>query len=1054
MLLSDISVKRPVFATVLSLLLIVVGVQAFFQLPLREFPDVDPPIVSVETNYRGASAAVIESRITRLIEDAISGIEGIDTINANSENGRSNVTIEFTLEREIEGATNDVRDAVNRIVPQLPPEADPPQVAKQDADAQPILWLNLYSERLDTLALTDYAVRYLVDGLSAYPGVARVIVGGQQRYAMRIWLDRQALAARGLTVPDVINALRRENVELPAGRIESAERDFTVRIDRGYRSSEAFAALPIARRDDGHVITLSEVARVELGSVERRSVIRGNGQQQIGLGIVRQSQANTLEVARGMRAEVERLSRALPEGMELVVAFDTSVYIESSIDEVYFTLALSMGLVILVIYGFLGSWRAAIIPAVTVPICVISTFTALWAFGFSINLITLLALVLSIGLVVDDAIVVLENCQRRVDEGEPRLVGAMRGARQVGFAVIATTAVLVAVFLPIAFLEGNLGRLFRELGLAISAAVFVSSLVALSLSPMMASKLLVKGDGHTGFAAVVDGLFRRLEAWYRRTLDYWLRHGKLMVGIVVGSIALSGLLYQVIPKELSPPEDQGSFFITINGPEGAGFDYTLAQGLEVEKRLLKLVDEGVATRVIFRAPRGFGGAGSEEMHTAQALVFLAPWGERPDAFEIQQRLQRELDQIAGLRSFVIMRQGLSRGGQAPVQFVLGGPDYETLADWRDRLLARAAENPNLVGLDADYKETRPQLRIQVDRERASDLGVSVEEIGTTLETLLGSRRATTFERDGEEYDVILQADREDRAAPSDLDGIYVRSRTGELIALANLVTTREIADAGQLNRYNRLRSITLSARLAPGYPIGDALTYLNTIAAEELPRTAKIDYRGESREYMKSGSTFLLTFVLALLVVYLVLAAQFESFLHPLVIITTVPLAVLGAFSALALLAWLPALWGAPPTMGASVNLYSAIGIVILVGIATKNGILIVEFANQLRDAGRSIAEATLESSVLRLRPILMTSISTIAGAMPLVFAEGAGENSRFTIGVVIAAGIALATVLTLFVVPALYNALAGYTRSPRALEREIAREDEATPEPLALRET
>ncbi len=1047
MSISDLSIRRPVLATVMSLLLIACGIASFVNLPLRELPDVDPPIVSVSTSYRGASAAVVETRITQIVEDAVSGIEGIETISSSSDNGRSGVTVQFRLGRDIEAATNDVRDAVSRVLSQLPPELDAPQVAKIDADAQPILWLNLASDSLDMLALTDYAERYLVDRVSTMPGVANVTVGGRQRYAMRVWLDRSALAARGLTVQDVVSALRRENVELPAGQVESAQRDFTVRIDRSYREQDQFASLPLAKGSDGHVIRLGEVARVELASVERRNLIRGNGREQIGLGIVKQSTANTVAVAQAVRAEVEKIAPTLPADMQLVVAFDTSMYIDSAIHEVYFTLSITMLMVIAVIYLFLGSWRAALIPAVTIPICVIGTFIGLYAFGFSINLITLLALVLCIGLVVDDAIVVLENCQRRVDLGEPALIAAERGTNQVAFAVIATTAVLVAVFLPIAFLQGNLGVLFRELGVALSTAVAISSLVALSLSATMCSKLLVKSDAHTGFARWVDGAFRRFEAFYRKALTHSIGHVWIYALIVLGAIGASAALYTAIPKELTPPEDQGSFFITINGPEGAGFDYTVAQALKVEERLMKLVDDGVATRVIVRAPRGFGGATSEDMHTAQALLFLKPWGERPDAFSIQQRLQAELDTIPGVRSFVVMRGGLSRGGGGqPVQFVIGGPDYPTLAQWRDKMLARAEQIPGLVGVDTDYKETRPQLRVEIDHARAADLGVSAEAIGSTLETMLGSRRATTFERDGEEYDVILQAGRADRADPQDLSQMYVRSEhSGQLIPLGNLVTLKELADSGELERFNRIRSITITARLAPGYSLGQALADLDQIAREELPPSAQIDYRGESRDYLTSGDTILLTFALAMLVVFLVLAAQFESFVHPLVIMLTVPLAVLGAL--LALWGWgLIAASLGLSTFGATLNLYSQIGIVILIGIATKNGILIVEFANQLRDAGKNIDEAIIDASILRLRPILMTSIATAAGAMPLVFATGAGSNSRFTIGLVIAAGVALATFLTLFVVPAFYRLLARFTRSPEALTREIARLEETTP--------
>ena len=1049
MLLSDLSIRRPVLATVTSLLLIVSGIAAFLNLPLRELPDVDPPVVSVSTSYRGAAAAVVETRITQLIEDAVSGIEGIETIQSSSDNGRSGVTVQFVLGRDLEAATNDVRDAVSRVSANLPAEIDPPQVAKIDADAQPIMWLNFASDRLDSMDLSDYAERYLVDRLSTMPGVASVIVGGRQRYAMRVWLDREALAARGLTVPDVVAALRRENVELPAGSVEAAQRDFSVRIDRSYRSPEQFAALPMGKGSDGHIVRLGEVAKVELGSMDRRQLFRGNGLPQVGMGIVKQSTANTVTVANAVRAEVVKLSATLPEGMQLVVAFDSSVFIDTSIREVYFTLGITMLLVIAVIYLFLGSWRAALIPAVTIPVCVIATFIGLYAFDFSINLITLLALVLCIGLVVDDAIVVLENCQRRVDLGEPPLVAAQRGTRQVAFAVIASTGVLVSVFLPIAFLQGNLGVLFRELGVALSTSVAVSALVALSLSAMMCSKLLVRSDGHTGMAKRVDEMFRRIEARYRRLLEGSVNRSGLLGAVVLGAIVASIGLYAVIPKELTPPEDQGNFFISVNGPEGAGFDYTEKQALMVEAPMLKLIEEGIAERVIVRAPRGMGGSTSEDMHTANAVLFLAPWGERPPAFEIQRKLQAQLDQIPGVRSSVVMRTGLSRGGgggNQPVQFVIGGPDYATLAQWQERMLKRAEKIPGLIGVDSDYKETRPQLRVEVDRQRAADLGVSVSEIGTTLETMLGSRRVTTFERDGEEYDVVLQAGREDRSDPSDLTNLYVRSeRSGELVPLGNLVTLREMAASGELDRFNRIRSITITARLAPGYTLGQALTDLETIAREELPATAQIDYRGESRDYRAAGTTVLLTFALAMLVVYLVLAAQFESFIHPFVIMLTVPLAVLGAL--LALFGWgqIAPMFGGTG-LGATLNLYSQVGIVILIGIATKNGILIVEFANQLRDAGRSVRDAVIEAAVLRLRPILMTSIATAIGALPLALASGAGSNSRFTIGIVILAGVSLATVLTLFVVPAFYRLLAGFTRSPEALTRQIADLERATP--------
>ena len=1036
MWLSDVSVKRPVLAATISLLLVVLGVVAFLRLPLREIPNIDPPIVSVETNYRGASAGVIESRITQVIEDAVAGIEGIESIQSSSQNGRSSVSIEFTLAREIESAANDVRDAVGRISSNLPTEADPPQVFKVDGDSDVIIWLNLASTTLDSLALTDYAERYIVDRLSTIDGVARVQVGGGFRYAMRIWLKRSELAARGLTVNDVATALRRENIELPAGRIESTQRDFTVRITRGYREADDFRNMVVAKAADGHVVKLAEVADVELGELERRSYFRGNGQPQVGLGIIKQSTANALDVSRGVRGELARLTPTLPAGMEMFLAVDTSEFIEAAVNEVYFTLGVTMLLVVLVIYFFLGSWRAALIPAVTVPVCIVAAFIALYAFGFSLNLLTLLALVLSIGLVVDDAIVVLENCQRRVDLGETPLLAAYRGARQVGFAVIATTAVLVAVFVPIAFMEGNLGRLFRELGAAIAAAVAISAVVALSLSPMMCSKLLQPSTSHRGLAARVDRGMERITRGYSNLLARTVGRPLLFGVALVATLGLSWWLFTIVPSELAPPEDRGIFFVSVNAPEGAGYDYTVQQMQEVEKRVMKLVDDGVVSRVNTRAPRGGGGGSiSEDMHTGLAIAVMAPWNERTiDTRTAMEQLAVGLNEIPGIQSFPQMRQGFSRGFGQPLQFVLLGSSYEELVQWRDQVLARIAENPKLMRPDSDYKETRPQLRVQVDRDRAADLGVSVEEIGSTLETMLGSRRVTTFIRDGEEYDVLLQAQRADRSDPSDLSNLFVKSRDGKLIPLSNLVTLTELAEPGSFNRFNRLRAITISAALAPDYPLGDALDFLQTVVREELPSGAAYDYKGDSREYQKAGSSTMITFAFALLVVFLVLAAQFESFIHPLVIMLTVPLAVLGALFGL----WL---------FGLTLNIYSQIGIVMLVGLAAKNGILIVEFANQLRDEGRNIVEAVIESSVVRLRPIVMTSVCTVVGALPLALGHGAGANSRIAIGVVIISGVLFSTLLSLFVVPAFYVLLARFTNSPETIAKEIRRLEVAEPD-------
>ncbi len=1032
--LSDLSIRRPVFAAVISLLLVVLGIMSFTRLTLRELPAIDPPIVSVEVNYPGASAAVVETRITQVLEDALAGIEGVDTVESSSRNGSADVSMEFRLNRDIEAATNDVRDAVSRVQDRLPDEADPPEISKVESDSDAILWLNMRSDRMDSLELSDYAERYVKDRLSAIEGVARVMVGGGQRYAMRIWLDREALAARGLAVSDVEAALRRENVELPAGSIESTTRDFTLRVQRNYRKAEDFSKLALAKGSDGYVVHLGDVAKVERAAEERRSYLRSNGQPNVGLGIVKTSTANSLDVARAARAEAERVQKTLPAGTEIFVAYDSTLFIESAVERVYATLIEGGVLVVIVIFLFLGSARSALIPAVTVPVCLIAAFIGLYAFGYSINLLTLLALVLCIGLVVDDAIVVLENIQRRADLGEPPLIAAKRGTRQVAFAVIATTAVLVSVFLPIGFMEGNTGRLFRELSVTLAGAVALSAFVALTLTPMMASKLVRPHTQKSGFNGFVHRLLDRLTGSYRRAVERSSGKPVIFILILLAAFGASAVLLHFVPAELAPTEDRGVFHVSVTGPEGAGFDYTVGQMHEVEQKFQALIgDGGPIERVNSRVPGSYGA--SQEMHTGRITVFLKDWTKRKESTpEVADQLRKDLAVLPGVRAVPSYRTGLIRGGGQPLNVVLGGPDYKELAQWRDRMLARMDANPGLFGPDSDYKETQPQMRVDINHERAADLGVSAQEIGRTLETMMGGRKVTTYVDGGEEYDVVMQAQRSDRAAPADLDNLYVRSeRSGELIPLANLVSLAELAEPGQLNRFNRLRGITLSAGLAPGYTLGEALDWVRKTAAEELPESAQVDYKGDSREYLQAGGAVILTFALALLVVYLVLAAQFESFMHPFVIMLTVPLAVLGA---------LIGLWAT----GNSLNLFSQIGIVMLIGLAAKNGILIVEFANQLRDEGMSVSEAIAESASVRLRPILMTSVATIAGAVPLVLAGGPGSASRAAIGVVVIFGVAFSTLLSLFVVPSFYTLLAPFTRSPDALARKIDALDAETP--------
>lgn len=1027
MILTDLSVKRPVFASVISLLLVAFGLVSFDKLPLREYPNIDPPVVSIDTNYRGASAAVVESRITQLIEDRISGVEGIRHVSSSSSDGRSSVTLEFDISRNIEDAANDVRDRISGLLDNLPEEADPPEVQKANGGDEVIMWLNLVSDQMTTLELTDYTNRYLADRFSVVDGVARMRIGGGKVYAMRIWLDRQALASRSLTVADVEAALRAENVELPAGSIESKERHFTVRLERGYRTAEDFANLVITQGEDGYLVKLGDVARVEIGSEEERIMFRGNKEAMIGLGVSKQSTANTLEVARAVNALVDKINPTLPAGMSIKRSYDSSVFIEASIKEVYQTLFTAMVLVIIVIYLFLGSVRAMLIPAITVPVSLLGTFIVLYALGYTINLLTLLAMILAIGMVVDDAIVMLENIHRRIEEGDSPLKAAFLGAREVAFAVIATTLVLVAVFMPITFLEGDLGKLFKEFAVTMSAAVLFSSIVALTLTPMMCSKLLKPSSQDSWLVRKVDGIMTKVSNRYQLSLKSAMAHPLLMSVLVLIALGSSAYLVQKVPQEFAPQEDRGSLFLMVNGPQGASYEYIESYMNEVENRLMPLVDTGDIKRLLIRAPRGFGR--SADFSNGMAIVVLEDWGKRRPVKEVIADINKRLADIAGVQAFPVMRQAFGRGVGKPVQFVIGGPSYEELARWRDIMMQKAAQNPKLLGLDHDYKETKPQLRVVIDRDRAASLGVSISNIGRTLESMLGSRLVTTFMRDGEEYDVIIEGERGNQNTAADLQNIYVRSeRTQELIPLSNLVTVEEFADASSLNRYNRMRAITIEASLEDGYSLGEALDYMNQLARAYLPAEAVISYKGQSLDYQESGSSMYFVFLLALGIVFLVLAAQFESYIHPMVIMLTVPLATVGALIGL----WLT---------GQSLNIYSQIGIIMLVGLAAKNGILIVEFANQLRDKGVDFDKAIIQASAQRLRPILMTGITTAAGAVPLVMAAGAGAETRFVIGVVVLSGILLATLFTIFVIPAAYGLFARNSGSPEAIAQQLEKE-------------
>ena len=1034
MLLTDVSIKRPVLASVLSLLLVAFGILSYQRLPLREYPDIDPPVISIETNYPGAAATVVETRITELLEQSIAGVEGIDNISSTSVDGRSNINVEFRTGRDVDAAANDIRDRVARVIDDLPIEADPPEIQKVDSNEDVIMWLNLEGRGYSIPEITDYARRYLVDRFSVLDGVANVRVGGEQTWSMRIWIDRAELAARGLTVADVEEALRRENVELPAGNIESRQRQFTVRLERTFREPEDFERLVLAKGDDGYLVRLGDVARVSREASETRTFFRGNAEPMVGLGIVKQSTANTIEVARAAREEAVRLNPGLPPGMELKQSYDSSVFVEEAIREVVRTLFIAIGLVILVIYLFLGSGRATLVPAVTVPVSLVATFIALAALGFSVNILTLLALVLAIGIVVDDAIIVLENIYRRLEEeDETPLVAAYRGARQVGFAVVATTLVLISVFVPIAFLGGDIGRLFSEFALTISAAVAFSSLVALTLGPMLASKILRKKEKRNILTRFIDRAFHASQRTYLAMLTHVLRHKIPAIAAFLALATFAAWVTSRIPGEYAPREDRGAFFVLVNGPEGASHEYMRAYLDEIESRLMRYIDDGEAIRLLVRTPRAFGR--TESFNTGAAVFVLAPFHQRRSGWEIMDEVRAKLSDLPGVTAFPVMRQGFGPRVQKPIQFVIGGGNYEELVVWRDLLLDRIRQdNPGIEALDWDYKETKPQIEVQIDYDRAADLGVSVQTIGRTLETMLGSRRVTTYVDEGEEYDVILEGERDGQRTPSNLENIYVSSaRTGELIPLSNVVQLAELADSNVLNRYNRVRSITIEGNVAEGATLGGVLDYLEATAREILPPQVVIDYKGQSKDYREAGRSVLFVFVLGLAIVFLVLAAQFESYVHPFVIMLTVPLAIAGG------------IFGIYFT-GGTLNLYSQVGLIVLVGLAAKNGILIVEFANQLRDEGMAFEPALLEAARVRLRPIIMTGITTAAGTIPLILSSGAGAETRLVIGIVVLSGVVLATVLTIFIVPLGYDLLARGTGSPGDVARRLNEETRTQP--------
>ena len=1000
--ISETTVNRPVFAAVLSLFVILIGLASYDKLTIREYPDIDRPVVTVTTIYTGASSKILERDVTEIIEDSLSGISGIREITSESRDELSKIRIEFTLETNLDTAANDVRDKVSRIAALLPNEADNPRIAKSDSDARAIMWIGFSSDILTSIQLNDYLDRNIVDRLSIQPGVASITIGGERKYSIRIWMDPEQIASRQLTIVDVIRAIKNENIERGAGRFESSEREVGLKLDSKLKTLEEYNKIVIRHFGDSKII-LSDVAKIEIGPESERGFLRANKKSAIGLGIVRQTKSNVLDVANNIKKELELIRPSLPESIDMSIGYDQSKFVNESIYEIRFALTVSMILVILIIYYFLSSKAATIIPAVTIPISIIGTFFIIHIFGYSLNVLTFLALVLAIGLIVDDSIVVMENIKRRIENGEDNYTAAINGAKQITFVVIATTLVLVSVFLPLSFMGGKTGRLFIEFGVVLSFAVIISSFVALTLTPMMCSKLLEKDNKQSE-----RKLFAQFKRFYEASLVISQSKPKIVYSVTVIFILLSILLFQFLPKELAPTEDRGIFIVSVNAPEGSSLDYTNNMVKKVENVLEEYVDKGEIKTVFAIVAPGFSG---EPGNVNSAFIFasLTPWENRRHQKEIVREIFPKLISMPGAMIFTINPPSLGQSPfKTPVRFVISGTDYDQVGQW-GKNIKDISEDIGLRSARIDYKVDKPRINLKINRDSASNLGVSAEDIATTLDALYASRKVTKFSKDGLTYNVIVKADDKYLVDTSNLDNIFIKSTvTNQLIPLSNLVTNSVEATSKSLKRINRLPSVTLSSSLAPGSSLGATLDDLSQASSDILPSSAKVSYAGASKEYYETGYKLELTILLAILVVYLVLSAQFESFRNPLIIILTVPITMTAGIYSLFV-------------TGGSLNVYSQIGFLMLIGLIAKNGILVVEFANQLKDEGVKISKAIIESSIIRFRPVVMTTLSTLLGSIPLIISSGAGAESRFAMAIVVFGGITLASFITLYLIPALY---------------------------------
>ena len=1034
MYLTDVSIRRPVVSWVFSLILIVFGIFVFLKLPVRELPSgLQPPVVQVKVEYKSASAPIIDEEITQVLEDVIGGAEGIKNIDSKSEKGKSTINIEFDTEIDLDDAANDIRERVARVVDRLPSESNAPQILKQSAGFSTTMWLALSSSTWSDLELGDYAERYLVDKFSSVKNVGRILVGGLRELSVRVWINPIKLAANNLTIQEVERALRSENVSLPAGSLEANNIDLTISLDKSYNNLEKLKQLPIIKGKNNPV-RLSDIANIEFGPVSEKTLFRAQkknalDQKTVGIGIYARSGASTVELSKEIKKRIEEVKKTLPEGLSLEIAFNRATYIDEAINEVYKTLIIAFILVVAIIYLFLGNLKAVIVPAVALPVSLIATFLGLYLFGLSINIFVLLSFILAIGIITDDSVIMTDAIYRRIENGETPLVAAYKGSKQISFAIIATTLILIAVFLPLIFIEGIAGTLFRETAIALSFAIVVSSFVALTLSPMLGSKFLKKKTKENFFVVKFDKLFKASSNFYQETLIFWLDKKKTIIIFLMLIIFSSGLLYNYTKKELLPMEDRGSYLIIGFTDDGSSFDYTQKRAKDVEKRLVPLLEaeDSPYKRFLMIVP-GFGSDNSFVI-----IALLDNWKNRKQNSQtIMRQAIGKIVTVPQTVAFPISPQSIRISSyNKPIQMVILGSTYEELEKIQFEVIRNLRKNGNLSRIESDYSRNKPGIKLDINKNKAKDLGISAQSIGQTLETLYGGKTVTKFNKLGKEYPIILQQYLDDRKSKESISKIYVRSeKTGKLISLANLVDFKEEGSANKLSRYNRQRAVTISANINEGYTLAEAIKYLEKTISEVAPEN-QITWKGKSEELKETSNELYIIFALALLTAYLVMAATFNSFIHPFIIVLTVPLAVFGGLVFILF-------------FNSSINIFSQIALVILIGISTKNSILIVDYANRLRTAGKSIENAVRESCSLRFRPIIMTSLSTMFAMIPLIVGNigpGAGESSRLAVGSTILGGMLISTFFTLYVTPTMYLALAKNTKRIDAIDIELKKQ-------------